>query len=311
MTERPTITLGPLLYNWPADRWSDFYARIADEAPVDRVCLGEVVCSKRLPFFVDRMPDAVERLQRAGKEVILSSLALVTLNRERQMCADLAANGGLEVEINDLTMLAYLTCGQPFTVGPLINVYNEDTLAYLAARGATRVCLPPEVPMPPVEILAQAAASHGIVPEVWAFGRVPLAVSGRCYHARVHGLAKDNCQFVCGEDPDGLKVETLDGQGFLAINGVQTLSFTHCNLLGDLERLHAAGVTSFRLSPHSDDMVAVAGLFRRVLDGSLEGVEAFGRLAAMMPSAIFSNGFLTGACGADLVPARAGETPTH
>jgi collagenase-like PrtC family protease len=44
------LTLGPLLFNWPAERWRDFYARIADEAPVDRVVLGEVVCSKRQPF---------------------------------------------------------------------------------------------------------------------------------------------------------------------------------------------------------------------------------------------------------------------
>ncbi|MCP3056298.1 U32 family peptidase, partial [Aurantimonas sp. LRZ36] len=35
------LTLGPVLYNWPADEWSDFYARIADEAPVDRVVVGE------------------------------------------------------------------------------------------------------------------------------------------------------------------------------------------------------------------------------------------------------------------------------
>lgn len=307
MSERPSITLGPLLFNWPADRWSDFYARIADEAPVDRVCLGEVVCSKRLPFFIDRIPDAIERLHRAGKQVILSSLALVTLKRERQMCADLAASGGLEIEVNDLTMLAYLPRGRPFTVGPLINVYNEDTLAYLAKRGATRACLPPELPMPSIGILAQAAASRGVAPEVWAFGRVPLAISGRCYHARVHGLAKDNCQFVCGEDPDGLKVETLDGEDFLAINGVQTLSFTHCNLLGDLERLRAAGITSFRLSPHSGDMVAVTELFRRVLDGNLEGAEAVSRLAMMMPEATFANGFLAGACGADFASAQSGE----
>ncbi|WP_142847866.1 U32 family peptidase [Telmatospirillum sp. J64-1] len=304
MPERPTITLGPLLFNWSADQWSDFYARIADEAPVDRVCLGEVVCSKRMPFYVDRIPDTIERLHRGGKEVILSSLALVTLKRERQMCADLAASGELEIEVNDLTMLAHLPKGRPFSISPLINVYNEGTLVHLAKRGATRLCLPPELPMPSIETLARAAASSGVVPEVWAFGRVPLAISGRCYHARVHGLAKDNCQFVCGKDPDGLKVETLDGEEFLTINGVQTLSFTHCNLLGDLGRLRAAGITSFRISPHSGDMVGVADLFRRVLDGDLEDSEATARLAAMMPEVIFANGFLAGACGADFVPSR-------
>ncbi|HUI94161.1 MAG TPA: U32 family peptidase, partial [Xanthobacteraceae bacterium] len=44
MTQRArlALTLGPVLFNWPADRWRDFYVRIADEAPVDRVCVGEV-----------------------------------------------------------------------------------------------------------------------------------------------------------------------------------------------------------------------------------------------------------------------------
>ena len=78
-----SLTLGPLMFNWTPERWRDFYARIADEAPVDRVCIGEVVCSKRLPFIVEEFPAAVERLQRAGKSVLMSSLALPTLLRER------------------------------------------------------------------------------------------------------------------------------------------------------------------------------------------------------------------------------------
>ena len=40
------LTLGPVLFNWSPDRLRDFYARIADEAEVDRVHLGEVVCGK-------------------------------------------------------------------------------------------------------------------------------------------------------------------------------------------------------------------------------------------------------------------------
>ena len=73
--------------------------------------------------------------------------------------------------------------------------------------------------------------------EVFAFGRVPLAISARCSHARIKGLTKDNCQFVCGEDPDGLEVETLDGQRFLALNGVQTVSSTCQSLIADVPAL--------------------------------------------------------------------------
>ena len=103
---------------------------------------------------------------------------------------------------------------------------------------------------------------------------------------------------MCGEDLDGLKVETLDNEDFLAINGVQTLSHTYCNLLGDIGRLRAAGVSSFRLSPHTCDMVEVARLFRGVLDGELEREEAMHAVTALLPGVEFSNGFLNGTQGA-------------
>jgi len=40
------LTLGPLLFNWNPEQRRDFYARIADEAPVDCVYLGEVILLK-------------------------------------------------------------------------------------------------------------------------------------------------------------------------------------------------------------------------------------------------------------------------
>ena len=292
------LTLGPLLFNWPARQWSDFYARIADEAPVDRVVLGEVVCSKRQPFHEALIPEAVERLQAGGKEVVLATLGLVTLKRERRALADLAASG-LPIEVNDLTALRHLLEGKAFCVGPLVNVYNEGTLGYLAARGATTVCLPPELPLASVAGLAAAGRRLGIGVEVWAFGRMPLAISARCYHARLAGLAKDSCQFVCDRDPDGLAVETLDGEAFLAINGVQTLSESWCNLAGDMATLSQAGVGGLRLSPHAGDMVQVARVFRDAVEGLIGPEEALASLLAAMPERRFSNGFLFGATGAE------------
>ena len=248
------LTLGPVLYNWSADRWSDFHARIADEAPVERVVLGEVVCSKRLPFYQDRIADAVDRLQRGGA---------------------------------------------PFSVGPLVNVYNEGTLGFLAARGATTVCLPPELGLASVATLAAAGARLGVMIEVWGYGRLPLAISARCYHARLAGLAKDSCRFVCDADPDGLALETLDGQPFLAVNGVQTVSESWANLAGDLGRLGEAGVGALRLSPHTGDMVEVARLFRAAADARIGPDEAIAGLAALAPERRFSNGFLFGRSGAE------------
>jgi O2-independent ubiquinone biosynthesis protein UbiV len=289
-----SLTLGPLMFNWAPERWRDFYARIADEAPVDRVCVGEVVCSKRLPFIADAFAPAVERLQRGGKTVLMSSLALPTLARERRQLDELLAIPGVMIEVNDLSALPQLG-GRPFAVGPLINVYNEGTLAFLKSCGATHACVPPEMPLSAIAALAPLA--DGVTLEVWAFGRVPLAISARCYHARMHGLAKDSCQFVCGQDPDGLAIDTLDGEHFLAVNGVQTLSHTYANLLDDLGSLARAGVTSLRLSPHGCDMVAVATIFRDATEGRCMPAEARRRLSALLPAAQFSNGFLHGEPG--------------
>lgn len=299
--QRLTLTLGPLLFNWPADTIADFYARIADEAPVDTVCIGEVVCSKRSPFHVDALAAACERLERAGKQVMLSALSLITLKRERADCAALMASPDHDAEINDLTALAYLgDGGRTFGVGPFVNLYNEGTLEYLVDRGARRFCFPPELPMAAVSLLCARAAELGAVPEVWAFGRTPLALSGRCYHARLHGLNKDSCQFVCERDQDGLDVRTLDEQPLLAINGVQTLSYAYCNLIGDLAPLREIGVQSLRLSPQSCDMVAVAGTFRAALDGRMDAEEAFATLGRICGPVRFANGFLMGAAGMEL-----------
>ena len=190
------LTVGPNFFFWQAEAVRAFYAGLA-QSPVARVVLGELVCSKRLPFWQDEIPGAVETLLAAGKEVAVTSLALITLKRERKLTADLA-DLGLPIEVNDLTALAHVPEGRPFWVGPLVNVYNEGTLRWLIRRGATRVCLPPELTLDAVAVLARLGHEEGIAVEVWSHGRLPLAISGRCYHARLHDRIKDSCQFVCG-----------------------------------------------------------------------------------------------------------------
>ncbi|MCU4180852.1 U32 family peptidase [Bosea sp. BH3] len=288
------LTLGPVLYHWSPERWRDFYYRVADEAQVDAVVVGEAVCSKRAPFKQDHIPAVVERLEAAGKHVLHSSLILISLPRERRQTRELMQSDEAEVEINDLSCLAGLA-PKPFAVGPFVNVYNEVAAGFLAERGATRICLPPELPL--TAVAAISAAVPQLATEVFAFGRVPLAISARCYHARAHKLTKDNCRFVCEQDPDGMPVKTLDGAGFLSVNGVQTLSDSCASLLRDVPALRQAGVASLRLSPQGCDMVAVARLFRDVVDERIDPEEAERRLGEIYPNVPFSNGFLHGAPG--------------
>ncbi|THD73980.1 U32 family peptidase [Thalassobius vesicularis] len=290
------LTVGPIQYFWSEDNWADFYTRLAD-SPVDRVVVGELVCSKRLPFFQHRIPEALAALQAAGKQVAVTSLALVTLKRERKQTAELAEMG-MEVEVNDLTALAYLPQGAAFSVGPLVNVYSAGTLEWLARRGATRISLPPELPIASVQALVRAARDNGVMIEVWGHGRLPLAISGRCYHARMHGRPKDNCLFACEDDPDGADVRTLDDTPFLAINGVQTLSDTHACAAYQLDLLQEAGVGALRLSPQSQGFDEVCAAYRGALDGAITDTALEARLRAASPAGTrLSDGFLTGETG--------------
>jgi len=290
------LTLGPILYHWSAEEKRDFYARIADEALVNTVYVGEVICSKRAPFFEHELPATIERLQRGGKQVVLSSLAEVILKRERAMTAALFEAQDHEVEINNNAGL-YHAGGKPHRIGPLLNVYNDRTLRFLAAKGATHFTLPTELPRQAVRLLTAAATDVGAGIEVQVFGRASLALSAHCYHARAYGRTRDNCQFVCETHPDGMPLKTLAGQDFLAINGIQTLSQSYLNLADRIEELQEFGVGHFRLMPQRVDMVAVANIFAARIHGSIGAGEAEAKLLALKLPAPFANGFWHGVAG--------------
>ena len=284
-----TLTLGPVLYLWDGPKWRDFYFRIADEADVSRVVIGETVCSKRMHFIEPHVAEVVERLVAAGKEVVFSTLAMVTLERESQHVRNLIAAATGLVEASDLSALGLLT-GKPHVIGPLINVYNAATARLLAARGAETICLPPELPMDSISAIAEGAPD--VEYEIFAFGRKPLAISARCAHARSKGYIKDNCQFVCGEEPDGLPVRTLDRQSFLVLNGVQTVSHTCQMVAAEVPALRAAGISRFRLSPQDCDMIAISAVFNDILQERISADEAVARIQEIYPAAPLSNGFL-------------------
>ena len=296
------LTLGPVLFNWKPESWRDFYFRIADEAPVETVYLGEVICFKRSPLFEPHLDAVAARLTAAGKTVVFSTLAEVMSKQDRQLVDDVCADQTITVEANDGSALLQLR-GRPHHAGPYINVYNERTLAVLARGGMCNVCLPPEMPAAAIGALYPEAAKLSVTIEVQVFGRVPLALSARCYHARAHGRTKDSCKFICENDPDGMPLRTLEDKAFLTVNGIQTMSHDYLNLVGELAPLQALGVSRFRLSPHSVDMVKVAAIFRAVLDRELEAKDAAGRLEALKFDAPFSNGFYYGKPGHSWTPA--------
>jgi len=284
------LTIGPILFHWPAEQKLDFYRNIAQEKAVDTVYIGETVCGKRTPFFEKYYDDVTDMLRDAGKTVVMSTLAEVMEPRDRALVGRTCKNTAIEIEANDASALFSLT-GRPHRIGQLMNVYNEETMKILAEKGATHFCLPPEIPGEAISVLGETAAGLGAGLEVQVFGRMSLALSARCYHARVHGRVKANCLFVCEKDPDGMELKTLTGRPFLAVNGIQTLSYSYLNLLGEMEALGNAGVTHMRLSPHGRNMKEVIRIFDDVLHRRITAADGKMQMESLQIPAPFSNGF--------------------
>ena len=221
------LSLGPLQYFWPRERTLAFY-REASDWPVDVVYLGETVCSKRRELGTRDWIALADELAASGKEVVLSSLALVEAESELNAVQRMIAHGGFWIEANDLT--AVQLCrekGLPFVAGPSLNIYNHVALAMLAEDGLRRWVPGVEQGLQQVEELLAAHAAQGhALPEleVIAWGRLPLSYSARCFTARALDVAKDACGFRCIEHPDGLPLATREGEPFLQA----------CDLLVDL-----------------------------------------------------------------------------
>jgi collagenase-like PrtC family protease len=254
------LALGPVLYYWTREALLEFYAGIADSG-VDIVYLGEVVCSRRHTMRLEDWLALARDLSASGMQVVLSSQALIESESELKSLRRIAANGEFTVEANEMGAVRLLTGRAPFVAGPHLNIYNIETLAWFAELGAARFVLPLELSRDTLREL-QSARPEGMQTEVFAFGRMPLAFSARCFTARHHNLPKDDCQFRCLDNADGLALQTRDKAGFLTLNGLQTQSAQVYDLSDAIGELRDLGVDVVRVSPQSINMPAIIESFR-------------------------------------------------
>jgi len=305
------LSLGPVLYYWPKAELLAFYERIAD-SPIDIVYLGETVCAKRRSLTLDDWLALGERLQQAGKEVVLSSLALLEAGSELGSMRRLCRNGRFPVEANDMGVVQMLRGNGPFVAGPSLNIYNQHTLEKLASLDLKRWVMPVELSCATLRDFL-AALPAGIETEVFAYGRLPLAYSARCYTARHHGLPKDDCQFRCDNYADGLLLSTQEQQAFLVLNGIQTQSALTMCLLEHLPEVQAMGVDVLRISPQSRDTEQVIDLFHGCLNGDYALDDALARITPLMPTGP-CDGYWTGGAGmlhTGLSPKAAADNPSQ
>ncbi len=275
------IALGPLLYYWQRDTVFSFYDAVA-ASPVDVVYLGETVCSRRRELRLADWLEIAARLRSAGKEVVLSTQVLLESGADVAAMHRITTNGDFRVEANDMGAVHGLAGKVPFVAGPHLNLYNLASLQWMASLGASRWVMPLEMKQSDLALLQQDRPP-GLETEVFAYGRMPLAYSARCFTARQRNLPKDDCRFSCLNHPDGLMLKTREREEFLVLNGTQTQSARVYNLVDALDDMRALGVDVVRLSPqaqHTPEVIAVFDAARRQV---LTPQEALVRMQPLMP----------------------------
>ncbi|MBD1573697.1 U32 family peptidase [Vibrio sp. S17_S38] len=258
-------SLGPLLYFWAKNDVEKFYQQ-AKESPTNIIYLGESVCSKRREIKPKHWFDMAKELADSGKQVVLSTMALLEAPSEVNIMKKYVDNGDFAIEANDVSgiQLAF-EAKVPFVVGPAVNTYNAHTLKLFTKQGMIRWCMPVELSRDwLINVLTQCdelGIRGQFEVEVFSHGYLPLAYSARCFTARAEDKAKDDCETCCIKYPTGIQVLSQEGQEVFNLNGIQTQSGYCYNLGNDLVSMQGL-VDVVRLSPLGINTLSTLAQFK-------------------------------------------------
>ncbi|MBB1270191.1 U32 family peptidase [Shewanella sp. SR44-3] len=257
------ITLGPISYCWEKDKVQAFYEKAA-QSQVHSVYLGETVCSRRREVKLNDYLAIARQLKAAGKEVILSTMALIEAQSEIGELRKYIDNGEFIIEANDMAAVHYACEAKlPFICGPSINNYNRASLDILHKMGMVRFVMPYELSKDWLTKVIENKPEFDI--EVMGHGYMPLAHSARCFTAKHFGLRKDNCDTICKTHPKGMLAQTQEDQPLLRLNGIQTQSASYVDLISEIPAMQTLGVNYFRVSPTALSSIELADELCRTL----------------------------------------------
>ncbi len=264
-------SLGPVLYYWSKETLESFYQAAAGSS-ADVVYLGETVCSKRRATKAGDWLDMAKTLAGGGKQVVLSTLALVQAPSELNELKRYVDNGDFLIEASDMGAVNLAAERKlPFVAGHALNCYNAVTLRLLLKQGMMRWCMPVELSRDWLENLLNQCDELGIrnqfEVEVLSYGHLPLAYSARCFTARSEDRAKDECETCCSKYPTGRNMLSQENQQVFVLNGIQTMSGYVYNLGNELASMKGL-VDMVRLSPMGLDTLQMLEKFRANENGS-------------------------------------------
>lgn len=264
-------SLGPVLYYWSKETLEEFYQQVANSR-ADVVYLGEAVCSKRRATKVGDWLAMAKALADSGKQVVISTLALVQASSELNELKRYVDNGEFLLEASDLGVVNL--CAErklPFVAGHALNCYNAVTLRLLLKQGMVRWCMPVELSRDWLVNLLDQCDTLGIRQqfevEVLSYGHLPLAYSARCFTARSENRAKDECETCCIKYPTGRSMRSQEDQQVFVLNGIQTMSGYVYNLGNELTSMQGL-VDVVRLSPMGSETFTMLEAFKANETGS-------------------------------------------
>ena len=264
-------SLGPVLYYWPKTETEAFY-HAAKKSEADIIYMGETVCTKRREMKVPNWLELAKEIAKSGKQVVLSTLALLEAPSELNDLRQLVNNGDFLVEANDLAAINIAQENKlPFVAGPAINCYNALTLKLLQKQGMVRWCMPVELSRDWLNNVLKQFESLNIEKnfevEVFSYGYLPLAYSARCFTARSEDRPKDKCETCCIKYPVGREVFSQEQQKVFVLNGIQTQSGYCYNLGNNLKEMKGL-VDIVRISPLGLETLDIVKQFKANEDGS-------------------------------------------